>query len=109
MISKLFSITKKTNNAMNSNQLFPPEEHEYGFFCDIEHEEFNTYPRQNINLKKLYPIKEETNKSTSSIKLSYDNLKHEIYNISVNTILAYICVSIGSIYLTTMLFYRYNP
>ena len=109
MISKLFSIPKKTNNAMYSDKLIPLEEQDYGFFCDIEHEGFNSYPKQNINLTKLYPIKEDTIKSTSSIKLSYDNLKHEIYNINVNTILTYIFVSIGSIYLTTILFYKYNP
>lgn len=103
MILKLFQ------NPINSIKMISYEESDYGFFCDIEQELYNVYPKQSIGISNLHTILEDNQKSTSSIKLTYDNLKHEIYNINIGSVLAYIFVSIGSMYVTTKLFYKYNP
>ena len=108
MISKLLSIPINTINTMNSINMKPNEENDYGFFCDLE-EEFCIYPKQKIGISNLYTIIEEKQKSASTIKLEYDNLVNEIYKINIRSVIAYIVVSLSSVYLTTKLFYRYNP
>ena len=107
MISKLFSIPINTINTMNSINIEPNEENDYGFFCDLE-EEFYIYPKQKIGISNLCTIIEEKHKSASSIKLEYDNLIKEIYRINIRSVITCIVVSLSSVYLTTKLFYKYN-
>ena len=71
MISKLLSIPINTIKTMNSINIEPNEENDYGFFCDLE-EEFCIYPKQKIGISNLYTIIEEKQKSASTIKLEYD-------------------------------------
>jgi len=94
---------QKTNKIYNMG---PIGESDYGFYCDIE-EEYQKYPRQNIKSNKLNTILEETYHSSSSIKLKYDNFKNEIININIKSIVIYILVSLGSMCVTTKLFYKY--
>lgn len=107
MILKLWSIPINTIKTMESINMKPNEENDYGFFCDLE-EEFYIYPKQNIGISNLCTIIEEKHKSASSIKLEYDNLIKEIYRTNIRSVITCIVVSLSSVYLTTKLFYKYN-
>ena len=85
------------------------EESDYGFFCDLEQDNYILYPKQKIGTTNLKTIIEETQRSTSSNKLNYDNFKNDIYNTDLRTILIYILISFSSVYLTSKLFYKLNP
>ena len=103
MILKVLQSPKKTNN------MTPFEESDYGFFCDLEQDNYLAYPKQKIKTTNLRTIIEETHNSTSSNKLNYDNFKNDIYKTGLRTILIYIMISFSSVYLTSKLFYKLNP
>jgi hypothetical protein len=103
MILKILQNSKKTINMTHF------EESDYGFFCDLEQDNYILYPKQKIGTTNLKTIIEETQRSTSSNKLNYDNFKNDIYNTDLRTILIYILISFSSVYLTSKLFYKLNP
>ena len=103
MILKLLQNSKKTINMTHF------EESDYGFFCDLEQDNYILYPKQKIGITNLKTIIEETHNSTSSNKLNYDNFKNDIlYKTGLRTILIYIMISFSSVYLTSKLFYKLN-
>ncbi len=101
MFSKVIPV------KINTTNMVPFEESDYGFFCDIE-QEFYIYPKQIIRTTNLYTIVEHRNVSRSSSKLNYDNLKYDLCKLNIKSFIAYLFVSISSIYLTTKIFYKYN-
>ena len=102
-------ILKLLDNSKQNINMTHFEESDYGFFCDLEQDNYILYPKQKIGITNLKTILEETQRSTSSNKLNYDNFKNDIYKRDLRTILIYILISFSSVYLTSKLFYKLNP
>lgn len=102
-------ILKLLNNSKQNINMTHFEESDYGFFCDLEQDNYILYPKQKIRITNLKTILEETQRSTSSNKLNYDKFKNDIYKRDLRTILIYILISFSSVYLTSQLFYKLNP
>lgn len=104
----MFLKVKPNTNKINVTNMIPFEESDYGFFCDIE-KEFNIYPKQTIRTTRLSTIVEHRDMSISASKLDYDNLKYDLHKINIKSLIAFLFVSLSSIYLTTKIFYKYYP
>ena len=102
-------ILKLLDNSKQNINMTHFEESDYGFFCDLEQDNYILYPKQKIGITNLKTIIEETQRSISFDKLNYDNFKNDIYNRDLRTILIYILISFSSVYLTSKLFYKLNP
>ena len=85
---------------------------DYGFFCDLEQEQFNVYPKHTIafNSKYLSPIKEESINDIvdeSIINVYFNNMKNAFLDsFTYKSIVIYLIISFSSVYVTNKLFYK---
>ena len=86
------------------------EECDYGFFCDLEQDQFVVYPKQKIGFNSyLTSIKENSilDICDSNKSLYAENMKAAFLdNFNYKSIMLCLLVSFGSVYVTTRLFYK---
>lgn len=84
------------------------EDCDYGFFCDLEQDQFVVYPKQKIGFNNyLTSIKEDSiiEFCNSNKSLYAENMKAAFLdNFNYKSIMLYLLVSFGSVYVTTRLF-----